>query len=127
MLQVVPDIGPVVAAHIVMFFRQPDNLEVIQQLCAAGVYWSVKKLKSITEQPLKDHTFVLTGTLSSLTREDAKEQLQALGAKISESVSKKTNYVVAGESPGSKLAKAESLGIRILNEDQFLAILNKWQ
>ena len=126
-LQVVPDIGPVVAAHIVMFFRQPDNLEVIQQLCAAGVYWSVKKLKSITEQPLKDHTFVLTGTLSSLTREDAKEQLQALGAKISESVSKKTNYVVAGESPGSKLAKAESLGIRILNEDQFLAILNKWQ
>ncbi|MBP9763709.1 MAG: NAD-dependent DNA ligase LigA [Gammaproteobacteria bacterium] len=124
-LQAVPDIGPVVAAHIVMFFRQPDNLEVIQQLCASGVYWPAPTRKSIAEQPLKDQTFVLTGTLTSLSREHAKERLQALGAKISESVSKKTNYVVVGESPGSKLAKAESLGVKILDEDQFLAILNE--
>lgn len=124
-LQAVPDIGPVVAAHIVMFFRQLDNLEVIQQLCASGVYWPAPTRKSIAEQPLKDQTFVLTGTLTSLSREHAKERLQALGAKISESVSKKTNYVVVGESPGSKLAKAESLGVKILDEDQFLAILNE--
>ncbi|HXH54180.1 MAG TPA: NAD-dependent DNA ligase LigA [Gammaproteobacteria bacterium] len=124
-LQAVPDIGPVVAAHIVMFFRQPDNLEVIQQLCTSSVYWPAHKLKSIAEQPLKDQIFVLTGTLISLSREHAKERLQALGAKISESVSKKTNYVVVGDSPGSKLAKAESLGVPILDEDQFLTILNK--
>ncbi len=120
-----PDIGPVVASHIAIFFKQADNLEVIKQLSAAGVYWSAPIAKSTAEQPLKDQIFVLTGTLTSLSREQAKEQLQILGAKISESVSKKTNYVVAGESPGSKLAKAQSLGIEILDEGQFLTILNR--
>lgn len=124
-LQAIPDIGPVVAQHIVVFFRQADNLKVIQQLCASGVHWPAAKGDSMAEQPLKNQTFVLTGTLASLSRDDAKERLQALGAKVSESVSQKTNYVVAGDAPGSKLAKAEALGVTILDEDQFLTLLKK--
>lgn len=123
-LQAVPDIGPVVAAHIGVFFKQTDNLAVIQQLRASGVYWPAKTAAMTAERlPLKDKIFVLTGTLVSLSREDGKERLQALGAKVSESVSKKTDYVVAGASPGSKLAKAESLDIQILDEEQFLTLL----
>ncbi len=124
-LQVVPDIGPVVAAHIVLFFKQPDNLAIIQQLRTLGIHWPTVKPKSTTEQLLKDQVFVLTGTLRTLSRESAKERLQALGAKLSESVSKKTKYVVVGDTPGSKLTKAQSLGIQLLDEDQFLAILKK--
>jgi DNA ligase (NAD+) len=121
-LQAVPDIGPVVAAHIMIFFRQADNLNVIQELRTSGVHWPAKTTVAAAE-PLKDKIFVLTGTLASLSREDGKERLQALGAKVTDSVSKKTDYVVAGTSPGSKLAKAESLGVQILDEDQFLAMI----
>lgn len=124
-LQAVPDIGPVVAAHIRVFFKQTDNLEVIDQLSTLGVHWPSLKRAVVSEEPLKDQTFVLTGTLSSLSRDEAKERLQALGAKTSESVSAKTNYVVAGDSPGSKLAKGQSLGVTVLDEDQFLALLRQ--
>ncbi len=126
-LQTVPDIGPVVAKHISIFFKQSDNLDVIAELRALGVHWPSLKRAVTSEEPLKDQTFVLTGTLSSLSRDAAKERLQTLGAKTSESVSAKTNYVVVGDSPGSKLAKAESLGVTVLDEDQFLALLRQYE
>jgi DNA ligase (NAD+) len=122
-LQTIPDVGPVVAAHICLFFKQSDNREVIRQLQALGIHWPDLKTETIVEQPLKNKIFVLTGTLITLTRDEAKERLRALGAIVTESVSKKTDYVVAGESPGSKLVKAQSLGVTILNESQFLTLL----
>lgn len=124
-LMEITDIGPVVASHIRAFFQDKRNLQVIRRLKEAGVHWPVKQKEKAISSALSGKTFVLTGGLSSLTRDQAKEQLQALGAKISESVSKKTDYVVAGESPGSKLAKAQSLGIPILEEAQLLELLQK--
>ncbi len=122
-LQQITDIGPIVAAHIYYFFRQPHNLEVIQGLLKAGIHWQAPQSKSVSNSPLFGATFVLTGTLNALSREEAKEQLIALGAKISEAVSKKTSYVVVGDSPGSKLTKAQSLGVPILDQTQLLALL----
>jgi DNA ligase (NAD+) len=123
-LQQIQDIGPVVAAHIHTFFKQAHNLEVIERLLKIGVTWPVlAKEKVNTDSAVFGKTFVLTGTLSTLSREDAKERLIALGAKISESVSKKTNYVVVGDSPGSKRAKAETLGVPILEEEAFLKLI----
>lgn len=122
-LQLIPDIGPVVAGHIAAFFDESHNLKVIDRLLKAGIHWETPKAKSSAEQPLKGKTFVLTGSLQNLTREEAKEKLIALGASISESVSKKTSYVVVGENAGSKLAKAESLGVSILDEEQLLELL----
>ncbi|MEO6697681.1 MAG: NAD-dependent DNA ligase LigA [Gammaproteobacteria bacterium] len=124
-LQDVPDVGPVVAAHIEAFFRQRHNREVIAKLRAAGVRWPAIKHDHRARKPLQGKTFVLTGTLETLTREAAKEKLQALGAKVSGSVSTKTNYVVAGVDSGAKLDKAQQLGIEVLDEDAFLKLLNK--
>ena len=121
-LQQVPDIGPVVAAHIAAFFRQPHNREVIDKLLAAGIHWPAVETPAAGEQPLAGKTFVLTGTLSR-PRNEVKAQLQALGAKVTGSVSKKTDYVVAGEAAGSKLAKAETLGITVLDEEQLNNLL----
>ncbi|MBS0359715.1 MAG: NAD-dependent DNA ligase LigA [Proteobacteria bacterium] len=121
-LQQVPDIGPIVAKHITVFFRQPHNREMISKLIAHGIHWPVIK-ESNTAKPLSNMTFVLTGTLPSLSREEAKEKLEALGAKVTDSVSKKTTYVVAGESPGSKLEKAQNLGIKVINENELHKIL----
>jgi DNA ligase (NAD+) len=126
MLQTIPDIGPIVATHISTFFRQPHNIEVINQLLAADIQWpkpSVKK-NSISTSPLSNKIFVLTGTLNTLSREEAKARLISLGARVSESISKKTSYIVVGENPGSKLDKAQRLNIAILNEAQFLQLLN---
>ncbi len=115
-LQQVPDIGPVVAAYIAGFFRQPHNREVIEKLRKAGVRWPEGKPAPRPEElPLHGKTFVLTGALSR-PREEIKEELQALGARVSGSVSKKTDYVVVGEHPGSKYDKARALGITILDE-----------
>lgn len=125
LLEGIPDIGPVVAGHIVAFFQEPHNLKVIERLQKAGVFWDTPKIPEKSSQPLIGKTFVLTGGLTSLSREEAKEKLIALGANISESVSKKTSFVVIGESPGSKLAKAESLGIPILDEAGLLKLLNQ--
>ncbi len=121
-LQQVPDIGPVVAAHIAAFFRQPHNREVIDKLLAAGIHWPRVEAPAAEEQPLAGKTFVLTGTLSR-PRNEIKAELQALGAKVTGSVSKKTDYVVAGEAAGSKLAKAEALGITVLDEEQLNNLL----
>ncbi len=124
-LQFVPDVGPVVAKHIVEFFMQPQHKKLIHRLLSAGIQWP-KIETDIHKKPLMGKTFVLTGTLSSLTREDATEKLTQLGAKVTNSVSKSTNYVVVGETPGSKYEKAKELNIDILNEKQFLLFLAKF-
>ncbi|MFZ9256087.1 MAG: NAD-dependent DNA ligase LigA [Burkholderiaceae bacterium] len=118
----VEDVGPVVAQSILGFFHDPLNRELIAQLRAAGVHWD----ESVVErdaQPLTGKTFVLTGTLPNLKRDEAQALIEAAGGKVSGSVSKKTSYVVAGEEAGSKLVKAESLGIPVLDEEAFLQLL----
>ena len=122
-LQQAPDIGPVVAAAIRAFFQEPHNQQVIARLRAAGVRWPETEVKQAVEQPLAGKTIVLTGTLESLTRDQASDRLRALGAKVSGSVSKKTDYVVAGREAGSKLDKARELGVTVLDEAELLALL----
>ena len=120
-LEAIHDIGPVVAQHIVQFFHQPHNREVIARLRLVGIHWP--DVEPDTRQPLEGKTYVLTGTLSGIAREEAKQKLQALGAKVSGSVSRKTTAVIAGEKAGSKLAKAEALGVPVLSEDDLVALL----
>ena len=122
-LLAVEDVGPVVAHHIHTFFRQAHNIEVIEKLTRAGVHWPDIEVRETGEQPLTGQTFVLTGALASMTRDEAKEKLQALGAKVSGSVSRKTSVVVAGEEAGSKLAKAESLGVEVWDEERLVHFL----
>ncbi len=122
-LQAVPDIGPVVAHSIVTFFSQAHNREVIEKLIAAGLHWPHVEIKPEDALPLKGKTFVLTGTLTRMSRDEARAALQARGAKVSGSVSKKTDYVVVGENPGSKAAKAEQLGVEILTESRLVQLL----
>ncbi len=111
----VTDVGPVVAAHLHAFFSAPAHRELIEALRVAGVTWA-PFAPSTAELPLKGQTFVLTGTLASMTREQAQAALSALGAKVAASVSRKTRYVIAGADPGSKLEKAKALGIPVLDE-----------
>ena len=122
-LQQVPDVGPVVASNIHAFFQQPHNLDVINKLITAGIRWPVVEPPEAAEQTLAGLTFVLTGTLSLMTRDEAKQKLQAMGAKVSGSVSKKTSAVVAGEKAGSKLDKAQGLGVRVMTEEELLELL----
>ena len=112
----VPDVGPVVAHFIQEFFQQPDNLEVIDALRAKGVHWP-DVVVSVDAQPLHNRTFVLTGTLQTMGRSEAKEKLQNLGAKVAGSVSAKTDCLIAGDKAGSKRTKAEELGIPVLDEE----------
>ncbi len=119
----VADVGPVVAHSIHTFFAQAHNREVVQGLREAGVHWAEGEALAPTAMPLAGLTVVLTGTLPSLGREEAKEQLEALGAKVAGSVSKKTSYVVAGAEAGSKLEKAQSLGVPVLDEDGLKRLL----
>ncbi|MBP9046043.1 MAG: NAD-dependent DNA ligase LigA [Moraxellaceae bacterium] len=121
-LMQVQDVGPIVADSIVTFFRQAHNLEVIQRLQDIGVQWPDIDAHADREQPLSDQTWVLTGSLTTLSRDQAKEKLMQLGAKVAGSVSKKTNCVVAGEAAGSKLVDAERLGVPIMNEESLLAL-----
>jgi DNA ligase (NAD+) len=123
-LVAVPDVGPVVAQSIAHFFSQPHNLEVIQGLREVGVRWEVVA-GTLDDAPLTGRTFVLTGALESLTRDEAKERIEALGGRVTSSVSKKTDYVVAGADPGSKLDKAESLGVAVLDEVGFQRLLEE--
>ena len=120
----VADVGDIVAKHIRQFFAQPHNIEVIQQLLAAGITWPVIEQADESQLSLKGQTWVLTGTLTQLNRNDAKAQLQALGAKVAGSVSKNTDCVVAGEAAGSKLAKAQELGVKVIDEQGLLDLLN---
>ncbi len=121
-LEGVADIGPIMAKHIVTFFLQNHNQEVINDLLTAGVHWQDVEIK--TEQPLQGKTFVITGTLESMKRDEAKQRLLELGAKVSGSVSKKTDYVIAGNEPGSKAEKARQLGVEILDEAGFLSLIS---
>ncbi len=123
-LLAVADVGPVVAQSIHTFFQQPHNREVVEQLRACGVHWPEGEPAPVAALPLAGKTFVLTGTLPTLGREEAKALLEAAGAKVAGSVSKKTDYVVAGEEAGSKLDKARELGVPVLDEAQLRAILN---
>ncbi|WP_431475135.1 NAD-dependent DNA ligase LigA [Marinobacter sp. KM021] len=124
-LQAVPDVGPIVAGHIRSFFDQPHNQETLQALKDTGVSWQEEQVVPAEAKPLAGETWVLTGTLSQMTRDQAKEKLEKLGAKVAGSVSKKTACVVAGESAGSKLTKAEQLGVPVLDEEGLLALLEE--
>ncbi|MBZ0225749.1 MAG: NAD-dependent DNA ligase LigA [Comamonas sp.] len=122
-LMQVSDVGPIVAESIHTFFAQPHNIEVVQQLQAAGVHWSEAAPALAARLPLAGKTMVLTGTLPTLSRDEAKDLLEAAGAKVAGSVSKRTSYVVAGAEAGSKLAKAQELGVPVLDEDGMRALL----
>ena len=122
-LQTVSDVGPVVAKHIISFFAENHNREVIDKLLQAGVHWEKIEITSYDNMLFAGKTFVLTGTLQTMSREEAKEKLENLGAKVSGSVSSKTSYVIVGADAGSKLAKAQELGVAILTEDEFLQLL----
>ncbi|MGJ8687367.1 MAG: NAD-dependent DNA ligase LigA [Spongiibacteraceae bacterium] len=122
-LLAVDDVGPVVASYILAFFASDHNIDVINKLCERGVHWPAIDV-SVHSAPLQGETWVLTGNLQTLSRSEAKEKLQALGAKVAGSVSAQTSCVVAGEKAGSKLTKAESLGLKILDEQQLLALFN---
>jgi DNA ligase (NAD+) len=125
-LQQVPDVGPIVAERIHAFFADKHNVELIARLQLLGVHWPDEEMKDEATQPLLGQTFVVTGTLSRLSRQQAKQQLEDLGAKVSSSVSKKTAQLIAGSEPGSKLEKAEALGIPVMNEAEFLDFLAKF-
>jgi DNA ligase (NAD+) len=124
-LLAVNDVGPVVAQSIRTFFDQPHNREVVEQLRACGVTWPEGAPAVQVPQPLAGKTFVLTGTFPTFSREDAKAMLEAAGAKVAGSVSKKTDYVVAGAEAGSKLTKAQELGVAVLDEAGMLALLEQ--
>ena len=120
----VNDVGPVVAQSLRTFFDQPHNREVVEQLRACGLTWDEGEPAPRTVLPLAGKTFVITGTLPSLSRDEAKDKLEAAGAKVAGSVSKKTDYVVAGEEAGSKLEKAQTLGVAVIDEAAMLALLS---
>jgi len=121
----VHDVGPVLAQSIRQFFTEPHNREIIAQLRAAGVQWPEGAPQRAAAGKLHGLTFVLTGTLPTLSREDAKELIESQGGKVAGSVSKKTNYVVAGDDPGSKLERANELGVPVLDEQQLKATINR--
>ncbi|HED38962.1 MAG TPA: NAD-dependent DNA ligase LigA [Chromatiales bacterium] len=123
----VPDVGPVVVANLLAFFHEPHNREVIASLQRLGVHWPDVVAAVDLPQPLAGKTFVLTGTMTTMTRDEAKKKLQALGAKVTSSVSKKTSYVVVGADPGSKRDKAEKLGVTQLDETAFNQLLSELQ
>ena len=120
----VADVGPIVALSLRTFFDQPHNREVVEQLRACGVTWAEGEPAPRTQLPLVGLTFVITGTLPTLSRDEAKDLLEAAGAKVAGSVSKKTSYLVAGEDAGTKLDKARELGIKILDEAALKELLN---
>jgi DNA ligase (NAD+) len=124
-LQQVADVGPIVAQSLSAFFAEPHNLEVIQQLRCSGIHRAEQEPQPVVDLPYSGKTFVLTGSLSAMSRDEAKAALEALGAKVAGSVSKKTDFVVAGMEAGSKLIKARELGITVLDEQQLLKLLEE--
>ena len=123
-LKKTPDVGEITAEWIIDFFKAPHNLEVVDRLLAAGIHWDAPTAP--TRQPLNGESWVITGTLSTMGRDDATQMLQALGARVSGSVSSKTKCVVAGEKAGSKLEKAEKLGVRVMTEAEFLEFMQQY-
>jgi len=119
----VPDVGPVVAQSIHDFFAEGHNREVIERLQQQGVHWPIHEASSTL--PLSGKTFVLTGTLPHLSRDEARARIEVLGGKVAGSVSAKTHYVVAGSEAGSKLERAQALGVTVLDEAQLLLLLKQ--
>jgi DNA ligase (NAD+) len=122
-LQQVPDVGPVVAQSIAQFFAERHNREVIRELLASGVSFEPVSVRASAAGGIAGKTFVLTGTLPTLTRQEAKGRIEANGGRVSGSVSKKTDYVVAGTEPGSKYDKAVELGVTVLDEASLMKLL----
>lgn len=120
-----PDVGTITAELAYEFFRAPHNIEVIDSLRAAGVHWDNVEQVASSDLPLNGQTWVITGALASMARDEAKAKLQAFGAKVVGSVSAKTTALLAGEKAGSKLTKAEKLGVKVVGEDEFLAMLEE--
>ena len=123
-LQQVPDVGPVVAETVHLFFGEKHNREVIGKLIAAGVHWEDTTRQHNSQMPFAGKVFVLTGTLKNMSRDEVRGKLRGLGAKVTGSVSTKTDYIVAGSGPGSEYDKAQKLGISILSESSFLKLIN---
>lgn len=123
-LMCVTDVGPVVANHCFHFLHEPHNRQVIDKLLSVGIVWPVIETKVLSEQPLAGKIFVLTGTLQHYSRDEAKSILESLGAKVSGSISAQTHYLVAGEKAGSKLAKAQALGITVLDEEALIKMIS---
>ncbi|BBP01558.1 NAD-dependent DNA ligase LigA [Sulfuriferula nivalis] len=124
----VPDVGKVVANSVLQFFSEPHNRTVIELLLAMGVHWhDTMSVKDVVDNPLSGSVFVVTGTLPNLSRDEAKAKIEAIGAKVAGSVSKKTTYVVAGADPGSKFIKAQELGVTIIDEAELINILGKYE
>ena len=121
----IPDIGPKVAESIVFTFKQPEHIELLRRLKQAGLRFDYEKEKTGAHNILKEKTFVLTGALENFSREEAIRVIESLGGKVTSSLSSKTDYLLVGESPGSKLSKAKKLGTSILNEEEFLSLINK--
>ncbi len=123
-LQEVDDVGPVVAHFVAEFFQQTENRQAVQALRDAGVHWEEQAPVDRQQLPLSGLTYVITGTLETMKRDDAKEALEALGAKVAGSVSKKTDYLIAGPGAGSKLQRAQELGVDVIDEDALIELLN---
>jgi len=124
-LEQVPNVGPSMAEDIHAFIREKHNREVIKALRRVGVSWPAAKRRAKAASPLAGKSFVLTGALASMSRDEAKKRLQALGGKVSGSVSKKTDYVIVGEEPGSKATRARELGVTTIDEKEFLKLIGK--
>jgi DNA ligase (NAD+) len=125
-IQRVPDVGPVVAKNVAAYFQDAENSGIVDRLLAGGITWpEPAPAAADADAELAGKIFVLTGTLQALTRDEAEEAIVQLGGKVSGSVSKKTNYVVAGTEAGSKLKKAQRLGIAVLDEAAFLKLLDR--
>jgi DNA ligase (NAD+) len=123
-LQSVPDVGPVVARHVWHFFNEQHNRQIIERLRAAGIHWADHQVNE-QNQTLAGLTFVITGTLAGMTRDEARAALQSRGAKVAGSVSAKTSYLVAGDAPGSKAEKAQQLGVKVLDEAGLMELLGE--
>ena len=115
------DIGPVVAGSIYEWFKNKDNKDFLERLLKSGV--KIEPVKNSEKGKLAGKTFVITGSLESMEREQAKEKIRALGGQVSESISKKTDYVVVGKEPGSKAKKAQKTGVKIISEKEFLGLI----
>jgi DNA ligase (NAD+) len=121
----IEDVGPKVAESIRFFFRQPSNTLLISRLKEAGLSLSSARKTQMRKIPLEGRSFVLTGKLSGLTRDEAREKIEALGGLVTNSVSKNTTYLVVGEEPGSKFQRAKELGIPVLEETEFLKLIEE--
>lgn len=121
-LQEIPDVGPKVARSIYDWFRNEKNIKFLEKLANAGIALTYNQ-RSRTSNKLAGLSFVLTGTMESMSRDEAKEKIRVLGGDVSESVSKNISYVVVGENPGSKLEKAKKLGVKIISEKEFLELI----